>query len=367
MIDRFRELTGGTAAGVWSAPGRVNLIGEHTDYNEGWVLPFAIDRRTRVAVRLRDDRAIRGWSSADEPPFEHHLHDALAVGGWGAYVTGVAWTLDQHGVDVPGFDIVVDSDVPVGAGLSSSAALTCAIAVTLDDLLDARAPRLDLARLCQQAEREVVGAPVGIMDQVSALCAEADHAILLDCRSLEIAPIPLDLRAAGLDLLVVDTRTRHDNASAGYASVRACCEGGARRAGVAALRDLVPEQLDGSEAGCVRHVVTENNRVLSTADVLRSDAVGEIGELLLASHRSMRDDLGVSTRALDLAVDRAVDAGALGARLTGGGFGGCAIVLVTQERIFDVRAAVRDAFADAQLPGPDIFAVSPSGPARRDT
>lgn len=381
--------------GLWSAPGRVNLIGEHTDYNLGFVLPFAIDRRTVVGVGLRDDRMLRVASTFADELIEISL-DALVglsnddagrqLGGWSAYVVGVAWALglDEFGGDlkaVPGLDLLIDSDVPVGAGLSSSAAIESAVALALNDVWQLGLDRPTLARVGQRAENIAVGAPTGIMDQSASLLGVRDHAVFLDCRSLEAQVVPLGLDEAGLVILVIDTGVKHSHATGGYGERRAACERGAAALGVESLRDVsvadlarARELLDDVTYRRVAHVVTENQRVLDTVDTLRGVGSDEgapsgplaIGELLDASHRSMRDDFEISVPELDLAVETAVSAGAIGARMTGGGFGGAAIALVKLDDLSRVQVAVDNAFGEHGFSAPDTFVVRASDGAARN-
>ena len=382
--------------GRWSAPGRVNLIGEHTDYNDGFVLPFAIDRRTTITVGRRDDRLLR-VSSTFEPRVVHEasLDDLRpeSLTGWSAYVTGIAWALgeassratspafsaaggDLSGIDpsaFTGLDVFVESDVPVGAGLSSSAALECSAALAFDELWGLGLNRQTLAAVGQLSENEAVGAPTGIMDQSASLLGEVDSAVFLDCRSLDAEVVGLGLAEAGLELLVVDTHVEHAHATGGYADRRASCESGARAMGVTSLRDLdvdeldrAAEVLDDETLRRVRHVVTEDQRVLDTVRTLREHGAAAIGDLLDASHVSMRDDFEISVPELDLAVATAQASGAIGARMTGGGFGGSAIALVRTGDRDAVAAAVEAAFADAGHTAPTIFTVTAAQGARRD-
>ena len=362
--------------GLWSAPGRVNVIGEHTDYNDGFVLPFAIRHSTTVAVARRRDRVVRVASTfaPDDAPVQADL-DTLEEGGvtgWAAYPLGVLWAMEQSGHRCPGLDILVDSSVPVGAGLSSSAALECSVAVAANELSDAGASRRELAVIGQLAENRMVGAPTGIMDQSASLFGEAGHAVFLDCRSGESRLVPLDLEGAGLELMVIDTRVSHSHATGGYAARRRSCELGAELMGVPALRDLTVGDLadaagvlDEETFRRVRHIVTENARVEDTVDVLRNDGPTGIGDLLVASHSSMRDDFEISCPELDTAVDAAVRAGALGARMTGGGFGGSAIALARVDDVPGIRAAIEEAFDAAGFRAPVIFSVLPGAGAGR--
>ena len=371
----FAARFGREPAGIWSAPGRVNLIGEHTDYNDGFVLPFAIDRSTVVAAAPRRDRTAQVYSAFGDGSLATADLNALSAGsvqGWAAYPLGVLWAFEERGTGVPGVDLYLDSDVPLGAGLSSSAALECAVAVMANDLSDAGLTGPELAALGQRAENLMVGAPTGIMDQSASLLGEEGHAVFLDCRSREAQLVPLDLAGSGLTLLVIDTRVSHEHSSGGYASRRASCEKGARTMGVAALRDLTvddlpkaAEVLDEETFRRVRHVVTENARVLAAVDVLRTDGPGKLGDLLNQSHSSMRDDFEISCPELDLAVDTARGAGALGARMTGGGFGGSAIALVSSSEADAVTAAVSSAFAAAGYAAPAVFTVLPASGAGR--
>jgi galactokinase len=374
----FEAVFGRTADGLWSAPGRVNLIGEHTDYNEGFVLPFAIDRRTVVALGVRDDRRVRVASTFADELAEIDL-DALApdaLGGWSAYPLGVAWAFSEFGADlgaVPGVDLFIDSDVPVGAGLSSSAAIESAVALALNDVWRLGLDRRALARVGQRAENVAVGAPTGIMDQSASLLGQADHAVFLDCRTLESELVPLGLAEAGLAILVIDTGVKHSHATGGYGERRAACERGAAALGLSSLRDATvgdlpraQQLLDDVTFRRIRHVITENQRVLETVATLRAEGAAAIGELLDASHRSMRDDFEISVPELDLAVESAVAAGALGARMTGGGFGGAAIALVRVGDLSRVQVAVDNAFGEHAFGQPDTFVVTASDGAARN-
>ena len=377
-MQGFGEWFGHQPLGAWSAPGRVNLIGEHTDYNDGFVFPFAIEQRTAVALGDRDDRVIRVASSFAAEPVQIHLDDLApdAVEGWSAYPLGVAWALGEFGADlehVRGVDLYITSTVPIGAGLSSSAAIESAVALALDEHWGLGFDRPTLAKVGQLAENRVVGAPTGIMDQSASLLSEADAGVFLDCRSLDADVIPLGFAADGLSLLVVDTRVEHAHATGGYAARRASCEAGARALGVDSLRDVrtadldrAAELLDDETFRRVRHVVTENQRVLDTVRTLREQGPGAIGPLLDASHVSMRDDFEISVPELDLAVATAQAHGAIGARMTGGGFGGSAIALLIDDLVPVVTREVLAAFAERGYRQPVVFTVRPSQGARRD-
>ena len=360
----------------WWSPGRVNLIGEHTDYNDGFVLPLALRSGTRVDAARRDGRVLRMASvQSGDDPVAVDL-DALAPGsveGWTSYVAGTAWALLEAGVDVPGADLVVDGTVPRGAGLSSSASLECAVAGALLALAGTDLPLRDVALLAQHAENDFVGMPCGAMDQFASTHGRAGHLLLLDTRSLEVRHIPFEPGRVGLALLVVDTRAPHRLVDGEYAARRASCEEAARRLGIRALRDVT--DLDGALAALdddtlrrrVRHVVTENRRVLDVVDLLEAGDVPAVGPLLTASHVSLRDDYEVSCRELDLVVDTALAAGALGARMTGGGFGGSAIALVEADAADRVRGRITSAFRAAGLAEPGYVDAEPGdgyGPVR---
>lgn len=379
----FTALTATDPVGLWSAPGRVNLIGEHTDYNDGFVFPFAIGGRTVVALGTRDDRRIRVVSTFDEVPVEVALDDLDAlfpdrrdeIVEWARYPLGVAWALlsGRDAADAVGVDLAIASDVPVGAGLSSSAAIEGATASALNDVWGLGLDRVALAQAGRRAENEAVGAPTGIMDQMASMLGRADAGIFLDCRSLDAEIVELGFDTAGLDVLVVDTRVSHAHATGGYGERRAACERGAAIMGVGALRDIAvgdlpraQELMDDVTFRRVRHVVTENQRVRDAVRTLREDGPRAIGGLLDASHASMRDDFEISTPELDLAVTVARDAGAIGARMTGGGFGGSAIALIDRGLVPAATGAIAAALADAGFGAPHIFTVHPSQGARRD-
>ncbi len=382
----FADAFGDFPDGVWSAPGRVNLIGEHTDYNGGLCLPIALPHRTFVALRARDDDEIRLVSAQEASSVVSVSLGSVAPGavsGWASYVAGVAWALREAGFVVRGFDAAVDSCVPYGAGLSSSAALESAFAVALDasyglGLAAEDAGRARLAAACVRAENEIAGAPTGGMDQAASLRARAGHALLLDCLDGSVEQEPFDLAAAGLALLVVDTRAEHALVDGQYAARRAACEAAAARLGVATLREIADEPGawdralavldDGTPEGDVvvrrvRHVVSEIARVREFVSLLRSGYVADVGPSMDASHASLREDYEVSCRELDLAVTTALGAGALGARMTGGGFGGSAIALVPAGTEAHVAQAVAEAFAAAGLRAPAFLLALPSAAA----
>jgi len=375
---RFRAWHGAEPEGVWHAPGRVNLIGEHTDYNSGWVLPFALDRGVVVAAAPRGDDVLDIRSLQAEGPAVVPLAGLRpgAVTGWAAYPAGVAWAMREAGHPVGGATLVIDSDLPQGAGLSSSAAIECAVAIALAELYQVRVPRTGLVRLARRAENEMVGVPSGIMDQSASLLCEAGHALLLDCRSGQTTPVPFDPAAAGLALLVVDTGARHALTDGRYAERRAECEQAARALGVASLRDVAdPARTaaigDPVLARRARHVISDNCRVRSAVDLLgavKGDGAGSgvagLGPLLHDSHASLRDDFEISWPEADVAAEAAERAGALGARMVGGGFGGSVITLVPADTVA-VRAAVRDAYAARGWAPPTFLDAPPSAGARR--
>lgn len=381
--EAFAQRFGHAPDGIWAAPGRVNLIGEHTDYNLGFALPLAIDRSTLAAVSLRPDSTVHAAAldtAYDDVTLAAADISPGAVSGWAAYPLGVVWAFAQRGVEIPGLELQLASDVPIGAGLSSSAALECSVAVALNDLLGTGFDPPELAQICRQAENEMAGAPTGILDQSASLLGRRDHALLLDCRTLATQPVPLPLREAGLQLLVIDTKVSHAHASGGYSARRDDCARAVEALGVDSLRDveagMLPEirgLLDETAFRRVRHVVTENQRVQQTAQLLSSKdrvswpaaGTASIGELLTSSHVSLRDDYEVSCAELDLAVDTALQHGALGARMTGGGFGGSAIALVPEEAAEKVGSAVVNAFRTAGFKQPDVFSVAPADGAHR--
>ncbi|WP_411104310.1 galactokinase [Streptomyces sp. cmx-4-9] len=376
----FRDLYGYEPEGVWTAPGRVNLIGEHTDYNDGFVLPFALPQRTAVAAARRADRTLR-LHSADVPsgPVVLDLagldpaHAPHGDDGWAAYPAGVAWALLDAGLPVGGADLHIGSDVPTGAGLSSSAALEVATALALTELYEMPLTRPELAALARRAENAYVGVPCGVMDQMASACAIEGRALHLDTRTLEQRHLPFDCAAAGLRLLVIDTRVKHALADGAYARRRSDCHQAAAALGLTALRDLPHTELDKALGRLddpvlrrrVRHVVTENERVARVGELLRAGRLRETGPLLTEGHVSLRDDYEVSCPELDLAVATAQAAGAYGSRMTGGGFGGSALALIDADAEAEVTRAVRAAFRAAGHLPPHITAAAPAAGAGR--
>ncbi|WP_436495854.1 galactokinase [Actinokineospora sp. HUAS TT18] len=368
----FRRLHDRAPAGVWSAPGRVNLIGEHTDYNDGFVLPFALPHRIAVAASPRSDGVLTAVTIGADGLAQHATPTPIAdlepglIGGWAAFPSGVAWVLRGHGID-GGADLVITGDVPTGAGLSSSHALQCAVALALLGLADVTVPLPELARWVQRSENDFVGAPTGLLDQTASLCCVDSHVLFLDVRSGEQEQIPFAPADHGLGVLAIDTRVKHSLADSAYGDRRKGCERAAELLGVPSLRDAVDiDGLPDNLLPLARHVVTENARVLRTVEFLRADKPHLVGDALTQSHVSLRDDYQVSCPELDVAVEAAVGAGALGARMTGGGFGGTAIALVPTELDKTVRAAVASAFAERSFTAPRMFAAVPSPGAGRD-
>jgi galactokinase len=377
--EAFRRVFGRSPEGIWSAPGRVNLIGEFTDYNDGFVLPLALPYATRAAAARRDDGLVRvssaqrsegGRASAVEARLDK-LEPGMS--GWASYALGVLWAMRKAGAAIGGVELHIDTDVPIGAGLSSSAALECSVALALQDLYGLSLSLQDLACLAQQAENEFVGVPTGIMDQTASMRCQAGHALFLDTRSLEVRQVPFDLEPSGLTLLVVNTGVKHALGNSAYAERRRDCLRAAAELGVPALRDVDPEKMDAALAQIVddvvmrraRHILTEQVRVLEVVRLLEAGLLAEVGPVLSAGHRSLRYDFEVSCAELDTVVDVALASGALGARMTGGGFGGSAVVLVALGAVEAVTKAVSAAFAAQEFAPPEVMAVAASAGASR--
>lgn len=377
VTARFHDAYGTDPDGVWAAPGRVNLIGEHTDYTGGFVLPMALEHRCVAAVSSSSGGSrLVSAQSPDAAPVAFRGAELTpgSVPGWAAYVAGVLWALRDGGHDVPDIDVVVDGNVPLGAGLSSSAALECVIATAVNDLAGLGLTKTELALVAQRAENGYVGAATGIMDQMASMHGHAGHLVFLDTRSYDVESVPFDLAASGLALLVVDTLAPHALVDGQYAERRRTCEEAQQILGVPALRDLVLADLDAALTRLpsevmrrrVRHVVTENARVLGVVEHLRGggDPRG-IGPALVASHASLRDDFEVTVPHLDVAVDAALAAGAYGARMTGGGFGGSIIALVDAEAAGTVVAKVEAAYGERGYDAPVAFVAQPAVGAER--
>jgi len=347
----------------WRVPGRVNLIGEHLDYNGGLALPIAIDRSLLAKVRRREDGLINVWSGGQHVSFPVDAAPG-SVDGWAAYVAGSVWGLRSFDVPVAGADIVLETTLPVGAGLSSSAALTCAVAIALADLADANLTREVLAQIGAKAENDFVGAPTGLMDQYTVMLAKAGHALHLDFSTTPPThrPISVDWTADSLVLAVIDTNVKHSLASGEYAVRRAECEAAAAEAGLEKLAQIgldellaLPDELRPR----ARHVLTETARVKASITALARRDWTAFGTMLTASHESLRDDFAVSCPELDVAVEIALEAGALGARMTGGGFGGSVICLIAPQKVDGLRTQVEAAFAARSWSRPNVFTVRP--------
>ncbi len=372
IVERYRGVTGEAPEGLWYAPGRVNLIGEHTDYNDGFVLPFALERKAVVAAGRRVDGRLRLLSLELDEDVDLALSD-LAPGqeGWSAYLAGVVWALREAGHDVGGATLVLTSDVPLGAGLSSSAAIECAVVAAYCDLYGLGIAPIDRAKLARVAENAYVGAPTGLLDQAASTLCQAEAGLFLDCRSLETELVPLPMAEQGYEMLVLDTKTPHSHVDGEYGTRRATCEEAARLLGVPALRDVT--DLDAALAKLddetmrrrVRHVVTEDDRVLRALEVGRSGDLAGLAPLLTASHASMRDDYEITVPTVDLAVETALSAGALGARMTGGGFGGCIIALTHAGEADGIGRAIAQSFAEAGYATPEWFTAVPAKGAGR--
>jgi len=365
----FEEIYGRKPEVIAEAPGRVNLIGEHIDYSEGLVLPFAIANRAHAAIAARSDGLVRIAShQRKEKIFSIDISDVKpgSKGDWEKYVLGVLWSL---GI-TSGVDILVDGTVPSGAGLSSSAALECSVAVGLNTLFALNRSKEDLARATQKAENDYVGMPCGIMDQSVSLMGQAGSALLLDCRDLTTESIPFDVASAGLELLIIDTQAHHALVDGGYAERRAACESVAGKLSIPSMRHLTlevletnREKLTATEFIRARHAVTEIARVLEAVTALRASDFATLGKLINASHASLRDDYAVSCPELDVAVAASVAAGAMGSRMVGGGFGGSAIALIKASDVQKTKDAVLAAFEAKGFKKPRFFTSLPSAGA----
>ncbi len=353
----------------YSAPGRINLIGEHTDYNLGLALPIALPQRTCVAFEPDSSGALEVSSASAGGPVRIGVDTAPgAVSGWAAYVAGVVWALRCSGISVPGGAMTITGDVEIGSGLSSSAALECAVLGALLTAVGVDLDRVAQAHIARRAENEYVGAPTGLLDQLASLFGAPGQAMLIDFRDITVQHVPFDPEAVGVTLLLIDSRARHAHAGGEYAARRASCERVAAGLGVASLRDVgavsaLNAVVDPVEARRARHVLTENQRVLDCVAAMASSDFVTAGALWTASHASMRDDFEITTAHLDLIAATAVRAGALGARMTGGGFGGCVIALVPDARVNTVREEVFRAVHDAGFPEPAITRTHAGGGA----
>ena len=364
--EKFLETFGEEPDLVAAAPGRVNLIGEHIDYSDGFVLPFAIKDRTLVAARKRNDSTVRIASAQRRNKIVtvdiNQVKPGLK-GEWERYAVGVLWSM---GV-TKGVDLMIDGHVPLGAGLSSSAALECSVATAMNHLFDMGFNLEELARLTQKAENQYVGVPCGIMDQSVSLMATQGSALLLDCRDLSTKNISFDVASHGLELLIIDTQAHHALTDGGYAERRASCESVVAKLGISSLRELTMDQLEGSRALInetefvrARHAVTEMKRVLDCVEALNASDFEKVGNLINQSHISLRDDYTVSCSELDTAVDAALSAGALGSRMVGGGFGGSAIALIQASKTTETIGAIEKAFSSKGFKAPRFFTSLPS-------
>ena len=372
LREEFVERYADSPAVVTTAPGRVNLIGEHVDYNGGRCLPMAIPQSTYAAIRMRQDTAVTIASRQQADPW---VGDVSRLGpgeatGWVAYAAGVVWAMRERGLDVPGFDLLVDGNVPLGAGLSSSAALECAVALAINAALGHAEDRRALIEDCIRAERDVAGAPTGGMDQTVSMLGRAGHALLLDFATGETTDVPWRPEEQGLTLLVVDTRASHALVDGGYADRRAACEQAARTLGVGLLAEVtdpeaaLAELTDPVVRRRARHVFTELDRVDAAVASLRAGDFVALGEHFNASHASLRDDFEVSCAELDVTVESCLAAGALGARMTGGGFGGSAIALLPNDNANDAEVACSKAFAQRGWAAPAFLRVAAADGAR---
>lgn len=371
LQDAHRKAFSTECEGVWVSPGRVNLIGEHTDYNDGFVLPFALAQHATLAAG-RGSQGYRFHSVDFDTTVSLSEHDlAPGMSGWHAYLAGVVWALQQQGYPTGPMDVSLTSNVPVGAGLSSSAAIECAMVAACVELFALELSGIERAKIARLAENEFVGAPTGLMDQAASTLCTRGHALLLDCRNTESRQVAFDPGAQGLEILVLDTNTPHALVDSEYAARRQSCESAAKILGVTALREVTDlesalARLDDDVLGRrVRHVVTENRRVLESVGCLDDGRLEKLGEIFTSSHASMRDDFEITVPGVDLAVQTALDAGALGARMTGGGFGGCIIALVRRGTGTTTAERIVEAFAEAGFPRPSYFIGQPSSGSRR--
>jgi len=362
---------------IYRAPGRVNLIGEHTDYNEGFVMPMAINFSTYVAMSKRDDRVLRIHSETFKEDASLDLTHPPARGRkhWSDYPIGVAVKLQEAGHAISGADVLVHGEVPLGSGLSSSAAFEVSTGIGLLDISHEEIDRLQLAKTCQKAENEFVGARTGLMDQFIACFGKAGHAVMLDCRSLESQALPLPDKVS---VVVCNTMVKHELASSEYNARREECEAGVRilsrhRHGVNSLRDVTVADVEKfkDELGDViskrcRHITTENDRVRAAANALQQRDLKTFGKLMYESHQSLRDDYEVSSRELDVMVDLAgtID-GVFGARMTGGGFGGCTVNLIAVSAVDEFTRAIKAGYAEATGRDPEVYVCAAADGAER--
>ena len=346
----------------YAAPGRINLIGEHTDYNLGFALPIALPERTIVTYLPEDTTALAVRSDREDGEVRIWIDTAPGdVAGWASYVAGVMWALRESGHRIPGGTMSIASDVEMGSGVASSAALECAVLGALTTATGLKLDRVEQARIAQRAENDYVGAPTGLMDQLAALCGESRRALLIDFLQASVRPVAFDPDVSGVALLLINSRAPHQHAGGEYASRRASCERAAADLGVSSLREVQDRGvtvLDGVtdpvDARRARHILTDNRRVLEVVAALEDCDFAAMGQILTASQTSMRDDFEITTDHIDLIADTAVRAGALGARMTGGGFGGCVIALVAADKVDGISDAVRRAVDKAGYNEPTI-------------
>ncbi|NLE81359.1 MAG: galactokinase [Rhodococcus sp.] len=350
------------------APGRINLIGEHTDYNNGYALPIALTQQTTVHFDPDGSNTVTLSSEQEGAGTSFDIGAQPGdVGGWSAYPAGSLWALASAGYPVLGGTMTVNSQVPIGAGLASSAALECAVLLAMNAATGTRLNRLDLARIAQSGENDFVGASTGLMDQIASLYGEVDRALLIDCESLEVTSVGFDLEASGLSLVVINSHATHSHSTGEYASRRETCSRAAHALGIDSLRRLQDANIeqtltrveDGTDRRRVRHVLTENRRVLDCAAALSAGEFRSVGEFMNRSHASMRDDFEITTPLIDLIAESAVRYGALGARMTGGGFGGCVIALVGSDDAYRVADGVCADVVRAGHRAPTWFVAHP--------
>ena len=370
LANKFQEVFGTPPEVIAAAPGRVNLIGEHVDFLDGFVLPFAIKDVTTAAISRNNLGKIRLASLQENLKVEEIALDQLKpLTGtpWTRYPVGVIWALDIK----EGLDLLIDGNVPLGAGLSSSAALEAAVGTALNELYKLNISKPKLARLCQKAENDYVGMPCGIMDQSVSIMATEGHALLLDCRDLSTEQIPFDIAPHGLELLVIDTQVHHELVDGGYAERRASCEKAVSDLKITSLRDISVEdfvsrknELDPITFKRAFHAVTEMRRVKDAVAALKKDDFVTFGKIVSEAHASLRDNYTVSCPELDLAADTANENGALGARMIGGGFGGSAIALLKREDVEQIKLKINQAFLDKGFKAPRFFLSTPATGAR---
>lgn len=370
----FSSAFGYPSQGVWSAPGRANLIGEHTDYTGGFVMPFALNFRARIAAKPRNDQLVRAVTpkgTVREIQLDHvRLGEPT---GFLGYLAGAAWVLrNDHGLD-HGWDLALQSDIPIGAGLSSSAAITCATILAMSDLVNLGLSHEQMALAAQQVEHQVIGTPCGIMDQLASMLGEKDRILFIDTRDLSHEQVMWNANSHNLTILITNTNSPHVLADGQYAAKRARCEEATEIMEVKQLRDASLADLDQyqerllpDQQSCARHVITENARVLRTKELLLNNKLPHIGALLTSSHESLRDDFNVTVAQVDLAVDTALSNGALGARMIGGGFGGCTLALVRKTDVLMITERIATAFSEHNYTAPESFVAAPAAGAQRD-